>query len=98
MASNDGSSWPAHAADTVERLVGTVRDKATGPILKVVRAIVFGFVALVLAIVALTILAIAAIRALTLIPGGVWVAYLIAGAVFLLVGFFLWTRRTKEPA
>jgi vacuolar-type H+-ATPase subunit I/STV1 len=98
MAPNEPTSWPSQAADTVERLVATVRDKTTGPLLKVVRAIVFGFVALVLGLVAFTILAIAAVRLLTLIPGGVWVGYLIAGGVFLLVGFGFWSRRTKEPA
>jgi hypothetical protein len=98
MAPNDPTPWPAQAADTIERLVGTVREKATGPILKAVRAVVFGFVALILGLIAVTILAIVAVRLLTLIPGGVWVGYAIAGGVFLLVGFGLWSRRSKEPA
>jgi hypothetical protein len=98
MAPNEPTPWPAQAADTVERLVGTVREMATGRILKAVRGVVFGFVALILGLIALTILAIAAVRALTLIPGGVWVGYAIAGGVFLLIGFGLWSRRSKEPA
>ena len=35
-------NWAADLADTVERVVGTVREKATTPVVHVTRAIVYG--------------------------------------------------------
>ena len=95
MAPSDQSTWAAQAAGTVERVVGTVRDRTTGPVLKVVRAIVFGFIAFILAIVAIAILTTVTVRVLGLIPGGIWVAYTITGGLFLLTGLFFWSRRAK---
>ncbi len=91
------SNWPAQAADHIERLVGTVRDKTTGPVIKIVRSIVFGFVIAVLATVALVLVTITAIRVLTnFLPGGVWFSYIIAAAVFLAAGSLCWSRRTRR--
>jgi len=87
--------WSARAADDVERLVGTVRDKATGPVLRAVRAMVFGLLAAVLLIITLVLVTIAFVRVLDLLPGGIWVAYLITGLVFLLLGFWVWSKRTS---
>ena len=98
MAPSDQSTWAAQAAGTVERVVGTVRDRTTGPVLKVVRAIVFGFIAFILAVFAIAILTIVTIRVLGLIPGGIWVAYTIAGGLFFLAGLFFWSRRSKAAS
>ena len=35
-------NWAADLADTVERVVGTVRERATTPVVHVTRGIVFG--------------------------------------------------------
>ena len=92
------SNWPAQAADHIERLVGTVRDKTTGPVIKIVRGIVFGFVIAVLGTVALVLVTITAIRVLTnFLPGGVWFSYIIAAAVFLGAGSLFWSKRTRRP-
>jgi hypothetical protein len=91
------SNWPAPAADLIERLVGTVRDKTTGPVIKIVRGIVFGFVIAVLATASLVLITITAVRALTnFLPGGVWFSYIIAAAVFLAAGTLCWSRRTRR--
>ena len=42
-------NWAAHVADTVERVVGTVHDRTTRPVVHVTRALVFGLLAAILA-------------------------------------------------
>src|SRR5690349_25113812 len=74
--------WPVRAADTVERVVDTVRSKTTGPAIVASRAVVYGVVGAVLAIIAATLLIAAIIRVLDVyLPRGVWLPYLILGAV-----------------
>ena len=48
--------WPVRAADTVERVVDTVRSKTTGPAIVASRAVVYGAVGAVLAIIAVTLM------------------------------------------
>ena len=57
-------NWAADLADTVERVVGTVRDRATTPVVHVTRGIVFGLLGAFLGVIALTLLLIGATRAL----------------------------------
>ena len=92
------SNWPAQAADLIVRQVAKVRDKATGPVVKIVRGIVFGFVIGVLGIVALVLVTVTLVRVLTnFLPGGVWFSYIIAAAVFLAAGSLCWSKRTRRP-
>ncbi|MDZ7677612.1 MAG: hypothetical protein U5K29_03565 [Acidimicrobiales bacterium] len=87
--------WPAQATDAVVDLVGTVRDRAVEPLLKVARAIVYGLLITVVAITAVVLVVILAIRMLdAYLPGEVWSAYLLLGGVFILAGFICWSRRT----
>ncbi len=99
--------WPAQATDTIVTQVGNIRDKTTGPILKVARYAVFAAFAASLGTVALIILAIGAVRALdNYLPNEVfgethtWAAHSIIGAVLLLVGLalFFWKARAKPDA
>jgi hypothetical protein len=100
-----GSDWPAEAADTIERVVGAVRDKTTGPAITIARWVVYGTFALVVGSVVAVLLAIAAVRALdSYLPDAwvgeqhTWAAHLIIGALFSLVGMVLWSRRTAPDA
>ena len=86
--------WPAQAADTIERVVGQVRDKTTGPALTTARGIVYGTFGGIIAIACLILLIIGAIRLIdSYLPGDVWAAHLILGLVFVVVGAVLWSRR-----
>ena len=89
--------WAQQTTDTIERVVGSVRDKTTGPLIKVARVVVFGTLAAIVGVAALVLLAIVLVRVLNLLPGDVWVAHLITGAVFSLAGLFLW-RKGAAPA
>ena len=90
---NDGD-WADQAADTVVRVVDTVREKTTGQVLTAARAIVYGIIGAFAALVALIVLIIALIRILDVyLPGEVWSAYLLLGVVFSVFGLLVWRRR-----
>jgi len=91
------------AADAIERTVGAVRDRTTGPAITIARGIVYGTFALLVGTAAAVLLAIAAVRLLDVyLPDAVvgedhtWVAHLVVGLAFTLGGLFLWSRRTRR--
>lgn len=92
--------WTVDVADRIESVVGTVRDKTTVPVVKIVRAVVFGLVAGPLAIVAGVFFLIGLFRLIEVyLPiepysARVWGTYAVAGAIFVLVGLFLFSKRT----
>lgn len=94
------SDWPAQAADTIERVVGSVRDKTTGPAITAARWIVYGTFALLVGSIVGVLVAIAAVRALdSYLPDAwfgtehTWVAHLLVGATFTGLGMAMWSRR-----
>jgi hypothetical protein len=88
--------WPAQAADRIEEVVGTIRDRTVRPLTVVARAVVYGLLAGVLGIAVMVLLAIAAVRVVNVyLPGDVWAAHLTVGMFFTLVGLFLWTKRRR---
>jgi hypothetical protein len=98
-------NWAPELADTVERLVGTVRDRATKPVVRAARAVVFGLLAAMLGVVAITLLLIAATRAVqSLLDLGldwsvaVYLSYFIVGGILCLVGLLLLARRPPPDA
>ena len=103
LTAPDGD-WPAQAADTIERLVGTVREKTTGPALTAARAVVYGTFAFVIGSALVILAIIGAVRLLdNYLPDAwvgedhMWVTYLILGLVFLVAGIICWSRRNAVP-
>lgn len=95
-----GEDWPAQVADQIVGVVGTVRDKTTGPLLGFARAVVYGTFVAVLGLAAAVLFLIAFVRVVdNYLPDEVfgddhiWATYLIIGLVFSLAGLFLWSRR-----
>ena len=93
-------NWAADIADTIERVVGTVRDRTTKPLVTASRGLVFGLLAAILGVVALTLLVIAASRGLQALLDiwfshtvSVYVSYLIVGGIFCLGGLFVLSKR-----
>jgi predicted lysophospholipase L1 biosynthesis ABC-type transport system permease subunit len=89
------------AADTIERVVGSVRDKTTGPAITVARWLVYGTFALVVGSIVAVLMAIAAVRALdAYLPDAVvgvdhtWAAHLLVGLSFTAIGTAMWSRRS----
>lgn len=100
--------WTAQAADTVEAVVGLVRDKATVPLRTAARALVYGIALTVVGALTLVLLIVAAIRGITLALSPlvgraanhhhrVWVSYVILGGIFTLSGLFLLRRAEGTP-
>jgi hypothetical protein len=87
-------NWPVQAADAVERVVGTIRDKTTVPLTTVARGVVYGLLAGVMGAAVVVLLAIFAVRIVNVyLPEDVWAAHLVVGMFFTLIGLFLWSKR-----
>jgi LPXTG-motif cell wall-anchored protein len=99
-------NWAPDLADTVERVVGTVRDKTTVHVVTAVRALVFGLVIGVAALAALVLLVIVGTKLLQRVldifvdyDSSVSFSYLLLGALLVAAGFVLMRkRRTKAVA
>jgi hypothetical protein len=79
--------------------VDKVRARTTGPVLNVAHAAVYGIVAAIVAIPVLVALLAGLVRFLDwIVPGDVWVAYLIIAVGMWLLGAILWSRRERSGA
>ena len=84
----------AQATEVVVNVVKSVRGKTTGPLLLVARFIVYSVAISIAAVSAIVLFVIASVKIVNqLLPGDVWAAYLLLGAVFALIGTFLWSKR-----
>lgn len=97
---NGDEDWPAQMAETITNVVGTVRDKTTGPALTIARAVVYGTFAAVLGVVVAVLLVIALVRFVDVyLPDSVfgdehtWATYLLLGLLFTGAGLLLWAKR-----
>ena len=86
--------WAEQLLDMVDRAIALVRSRTTDPLLRIVRAVVFGLMALGVAIVALLVTVIGGVRLLdAYLPGDVWSAHLLLGGIFVTAGLLCWKRR-----
>ena len=88
--------WTVQVADTIESVVGSVRDKTAVPLETVARALVYGIVLGTMGVTALVLVTIIAIRVLSFVLE-VWAAYAIIGGLFTALGLLLWRKR-RAPA
>ena len=98
-------NWAPDLADTVERLVGTVREKATRPAVHAARGVVFGMLAAILGLAAVVLLLVGATRGIQALlvlgvswPVAVYLSYFIVGGILCAVGLFLLSRRPPPDA
>ena len=96
--------WPAQATDSIVKVVGTAKDKVTGPITTIARAIVFGTFATILGTTALVLFAILLVRVLNnYLPDSVfgeehiWAADVLVGLLFVVIAMVLFRRAKKQP-
>ena len=88
------ADWAAQAANSIDRLVDTARNKITNPALKLGRAVVYGLVIVLIALICAPLVAVASVRLLTVATGKVWIADFIIGGLFVAIGSFLWSKRS----
>ena len=88
--------WTVQVADTIESVVGSVRDKTAVPLETAARGLVYGIVLGTMGITALVLFTILLVRVLSYVLE-IWAAYALLGAIFTLLGMFLWRKR-RAPA
>lgn len=102
-----GREWTDQTADAVESIVLSVKQKTTVPLTTMARAVVYGLVIAALGSVVMVLGAVALVRVLTVylpvgrVNGGhhrVWVADLIVGGIFTLIGMLAWSKRAPKKA
>ena len=98
-------NWAPELADTVERVVGTVREKTTDNVVKAARIIVFGLLGAMLGFIALILLVIIFTRALQALldfavtpARAVYISYFIVGGICCLLGALLMKKRHSDDA
>jgi hypothetical protein len=98
--------WPVQAADAIVNLVDSVRDRTTGPALRVAHGVVLGLAVLILAGVLGVLLLLGLVRGLHVAldnlglsrETAVWATYLGLGGLFTLAGLWLWSKRTPATS
>jgi hypothetical protein len=90
------SDWTTDAANAIDNAIGMVRERTVEPVRSVARVVTYGLLAALILIPAFTMTIIAAFRLLTIAThNNAWAAWLILGGIFVLAGWFCWSKR--EP-
>ena len=98
MSQQPSGDWVVQVVDTIDRVVIGIRDKTTKPAITVVRGLVFGLLAAILGLAVLILVTIGLVRALNLLPFGVWFGDFVIGGIFVLAGVFCMLRRHPRAA
>lgn len=98
-------NWAADLADTVERIVTKVRDRATKPVVLLTRGLVYGLLAAFLGIMAIVLLLIVATRGIQALldlavswPRAVYLSYLLLGGILGVGGALMFKSRHTPDA
>lgn len=98
-------NWAADLADTVERVVGNVRERATKPMVLLTRGLVYGLLAAFLGIMAVVLVLIVATRGIQSLlelavewPRAVYISYLLVGGILCLGGALMLKSRHSPDA
>jgi hypothetical protein len=96
-------NWAANLADVIDRYVGQVRSTVTNRAVTAVRAVVFGIIILVIAPVTVTLVIILGTKSLQRLiatttdhNSAVWISYMLIGAVLVIAGSVLMSRRYEH--
>ena len=90
--SADRADWTVQVTDTIESVVGAIRDKTTVPAETAARAIVYGILIGVMASASVVLLTIGLVRLLDNWLR-IWAVYAILGGVFTALGLLSWWMR-----
>ena len=98
-------NWAAELADTVERVVGTVRERATTPVVHITRGIVYGLLTAFLGIAAVVLLLIGVTRGIQALLNiglsnerSVYISYLLMGGILGIAGMLVLRKRHVPDA
>ena len=99
--------WPKQVTDQIVSTVDDIRDKTTGPAIKISRSVVYGLTACFLLLLSIPFFVIGTNRGLIEIfdtwivsdrCSAVWIVYLITGVLWLIIGLVFWRKRPKRAA
>jgi hypothetical protein len=92
-----GGDWASSATAKVELVVSLIRDRTVTPVIRAVRFIIFGLLALTIGALLSVLIAIGAVRVLDnyLFHRRVWASYLVIGGIFSVAGLLL--SRMRHP-
>jgi hypothetical protein len=89
------ADWTTEAVDTIEKVVGAVRERTVVPAQRITKLVVYGMFAAFAVVTALVLLVLGAFRGGVLIAQGeVWAVWLVLGGIFVLLGLFFWAKRS----
>ena len=91
------SDWTVQVTDTIESVVGSIRDKTAVPAETVARGLVYGIIIGVMASAAVVLLTTGLVRLLDNWLR-IWAVYTILGGLFTVGGLFLWRMRRPRSA
>lgn len=94
-------NWARDVTEQITTVVGNVRDKTTNNAVSIVKGVVFAFLGLFLAIVAIVLLLVMLTRFVQSVvfdpwlewDKAVWASYFLIGGILSAVGLFLMSRR-----
>jgi hypothetical protein len=93
------SDWTTDAVDAIDNAIGLVRERTVEPVQQASRAVVYGLLAVLVLIPAVTMATIAVFRLLTIAAqGNVWIPWCVLGGIFMVGGWFCWSKRVAPPA
>tara|TARA_B110000014_G_C20117366_1_gene590567 strand:+ start:1697 stop:2083 length:387 start_codon:yes stop_codon:yes gene_type:complete len=102
-----GNDWPQQVTEQIVSKVDEIRDRTTGPAIKLSRSVVYGLTAFFLLLLSIPFLILGISRGLIEIfdawivsdrSTAVWVVYIITGVLWLAVGLLFWRKRPKDAA
>ena len=91
-------AWETRTADTIESVVGALREKTVAPLVRITRAVIYGLLALVALAVVGILLSVSAVRILDVYAFGnrVWISYFVIGGIITVLGLLVWMKRTNH--
>ena len=91
------ADWTTEAVDTIEKVVGAVRERTVVPAHRATKMVVLGVLAACCILPALVLVVLGAFRGGVLIAQGeVWAAWLALGGIFVGIGLFFWLKRSPR--
>ena len=92
------SDWTTEAVDTIEKVVGAVRERTVVPANRATRWIVYGLLVAFCVLAAAVLLVFGTFRAANvyLAKERVWAVWTALGGIFVLAGAFLWLKRSPR--
>jgi hypothetical protein len=92
------TDFTTEAVDTIEKVVGAVRERTVVPANRATRWVVYGFLASFCLVFASVLLVFGAFRAadVYLAKDRVWAVWSVLGGIFVLAGTFFWLKRSPR--